>query len=136
MAKLSEGGQRGVEGKPTVSPADIAFLVVVFLLICATLAVSEGLVLGAWGGGSAIQEVGGRHVLRVVGFPDGHIEIEGHEVSLEMVRPIVESAAAGEDRLVVVAEYGAGTSPGLVSDVVDSLRATRVKGISVRRIQK
>lgn len=134
LANLTQGERRGVESKPQVSPADIAFLIVVFSLVCTTFAVSEGLVLGVSGGSSVLQKAGGATILRVAGFPDGHVEVEGRPVSLEMVRPIVESAMAGKDRLVVVAEYRPGASPGLVADILETLRAARVKRISVKEL--
>lgn len=136
MAKLTPGQRTKGEGKPRISPADIVFLVVVFCLVCTTFAITEGLVLGARSDGLAFQKVGGGNVLQVTCLADGGVEIRGRRVDLEDLRSAILSAAAGWGRLVVVAEYGLGTSPGFVADVLDTLRAAGVERISVREVAR
>jgi biopolymer transport protein ExbD len=132
---LASGERKAGDSGSRVSPADIVFIVVVFLLLCTSFAISEGLVLGAWGSGGALRSAGESSVLHVTGFAGGSVEIEGRRVDLASVGSAIRSALA-YGRVTVVAEYGPGADPALVADVLDTLKAAGVRKMSMRKGRK
>lgn len=111
-----------VDEIPRVSLADMAFLVLIFCLVCTAFAVEEGLGL----------QLPSNNTIGITGFPDGRIEIDGRPVSLDMVRPTVEAALIGNDRLVVVIETDTQSEHGLLVDILDRLESAKASRISLK----
>jgi biopolymer transport protein ExbD len=114
-----------------VSPGDLAFLALTFLLVCTTFAVEQGLFLrlaNARGG----ERVGRDNIVGVRCLREGNIEIQSRPASIDMVRPAIERALATDDRAVVVLDAARGASYALVVEMLDQVRLAGAPRVVLR----
>jgi biopolymer transport protein ExbD len=131
---LKSGSARGAEQVSGVSLADAGLLVVVFLLVCSTFAIENGLFLrlpvGEAGRGRASGEC-----VRVVTLGSGGVEINGRPQEPGGVGSAVRAALARNSGVVVVVEAGPGAKAAVIANILGEVRqagATRIS-LSKRR---
>jgi biopolymer transport protein ExbD len=124
------GLKRSPEDRPPLSLGDLALLVVVFLLACATFAVEEGLAQDMRIGSRWFGSGGGQDAVRVVSSRRGGVEVNGKPADLAAVGSAVRSALAAREEPLVVVVAEPGSDVDLVLAVLDQIRsigAPRIK---------
>jgi biopolymer transport protein ExbD len=120
---------------PTVSLADISFLLLIFFLSTTMFALEEGIPLMLPGRSSTTIKVKRSAICVIQTLPDGSITIDKEPATLDQVRPTVERRLAENDNLVVVIETHPNSEYGLMIDVLDALRLANARKISLKSMQ-
>ncbi|HVP58017.1 MAG TPA: biopolymer transporter ExbD [bacterium] len=113
-----------------VSPGDLVFLTLMFLIICAVFAIQQGMFMKA--PGASGRAPGRDTIVDLRCLRDGAIAIQGQPASLDMVRPAVERALSGDDRAVVVVDAARGSGCALLVELLDQVRLARASRVVLR----
>jgi len=117
---------------PTVSLADISFLLLIFFLSTTMFALEEGIPLLLPGKSSTTVRVKRSEICVVQTFPDGRITIDKEPADLDRLRTTIERKLAENANLVVVIETHPNSEYGLMVDVLDELRLADARRISLK----
>ena len=129
---LTRVSGRGVEQEPRVSLADAGLLVVVFLLVCLTFAIEDGLFLRLPEGEAGRGRASGGCV-KVVALGNGGIEVDGKPCVLGEAGAAVRAALASRSGLVVAVEARPGARAAVISDLLGEVGQAGAARISLGR---
>lgn len=118
----------------SASMADIAFLLLIFLLVTTIFAVEKGIPMLLPPEDVPVHKIKRSNVLTVQALANGTIILEGRQVALPNVRTVVERHLASNDQLVVVIESHPDSEYGLMVDIFDELRLANARRISLKQM--
>ncbi len=117
---------------PNASMSDIAFLLLIFFMVSTVFAIEEGLLLQLPSKHGVVKKIARKNIMKISGYPDGHIEIDGEVITLDQIRPRVEQALVENPKLVIVVETHPQAKYGLMVDVLDELKLAQATRISLK----
>ena len=123
---MAPAARAQTQERPRIAPADLIFLAVVFLAICAALATTEGL---------SLEIPGSAGALVVTAFPDGRLAVDGRSATMEAVESAVRSALALDPKVLVVVRRGPNASHELMIDLLDRLERAGATRIAIKGVR-
>lgn len=114
------------------SMSDIAFLLLVFFIVTTIFALEEGIPLILPARSSEVVKVREKNILEIKAYPDGSVVIDGDNVGLAGVRPMVERELTANDKLVVVIVTHPDSEYGLMVDLLDEIKLANCRRISLK----
>jgi biopolymer transport protein ExbD len=114
------------------SMSDIAFLLLVFFIVTTIFALEEGIPLILPARSSEVVKVREKNILEIKAYPDGSVVIDGDNVGIAGVRPMVERELAANDKLVVVIVTHPDSEYGLMVDLLDEIKLANCRRISLK----
>jgi biopolymer transport protein ExbD len=129
---LNSVSARGAEQASRVSLADAGLLVVVFLLVCLTLAIEDGLFMRLPAGEAGRGRASG-YCLRVAALGNGGVQIDGRSCAPDDVGSAVRAALARNGGLVVVVETEPGARAAVIAGILGEVRQAGATRISLSR---
>jgi len=118
---LTEKKKERVVEIPTSSMADIAFLILIFFIVCSTIDVSKGitLVLPAPGEEKQIRE---KNITNLLVNDAGLVLLDDQETELYAVKNVIRDKLAENNKLIVSVKTGVNTEYRIYIDVMDQLK--------------
>jgi biopolymer transport protein ExbD len=115
---------------PSASLADIAFLLLIFFLVCTTIDVDKGLDLVLPPVGSEI-EIARKNITNLLINDAGQILLDNEVVSVEQVDDIIRDKLLANDKLIVSLKTARKTKYNIYIKVLDQLKKAGATRISI-----
>jgi biopolymer transport protein ExbD len=115
--------------------ADLAFLLLVFVVVTTTFAVEEGIPLVLPGRTSEITRVDASDVFEIRALRGGVIEAAGTRIALADVRPLIAQRLASNPELVVLLATSRDADYGLMVDLLDEIKLANCRRISLKTLE-
>jgi biopolymer transport protein ExbD len=115
---------------PSASLADIAFLLLIFFLVCTTIDVDKGLDLVLPPVGSEI-EIARKNITNLLINDAGQILLDNEVVSVEQVDDIIRDKLLANDKLIVSLKTARKTRYNIYIKVLDQLKKAGATRISI-----
>lgn len=115
---------------PTSSMADIAFLMIIFFLVSTTMKRDQGLGLTLPGFGQTIK-IRKENICNIWINAQEKIALDGKPVSLGEIRPILKDKLDKNDKLIVSLKTDKQASYNAMVNVLDEIKLTEAKRISL-----
>jgi biopolymer transport protein ExbD len=120
---------------PSVSMADIAFLLLIFFISTTVLGVEEGLTLFLPPKGTAVKHVSRSDVLILRTDPEGHVFADDAPVpAVDQLDDLVRARLADNPDLVVAIESHPQSKYKTMIQVLDEVKEARATRISIRSL--
>lgn len=120
---------------PTSSLADIAFLMLIFFLVTTTIDVDKGIGLVLPPKGET-KEVSKKNIVNLLVNAEGKVMIDEQVVEIPMIRNIIQSKLAENDKLIVSVKTDATTKYRYYIQVLDQLKLAKATRISIAEPEK
>ena len=117
------------------SMSDIAFLLLIFFLVTTIFALEEGIPLVLPGKESSNVKVKRKDILVIQAHANGSIVIDKEPVSIRQVKPMIERKLSENQKLIVVIETHPDSEYGLMIDILDELRLSNARRISLKTMK-
>ena len=115
---------------PTSSLADIAFLMLIFFLVTTTIDVDKGIGLVLPPKGET-KEVAKKNIVNLLVNAEGKVMIDEQIVEIPMIRNIIQSKLAQNDKLIISVKTDATTKYRYYIQVLDQLKLAKATRISI-----
>jgi len=115
---------------PSASLADIAFLLLIFFLVCTTIDVDKGLDLVLPPVGSEI-EIARKNITNLLINDTGQILLDNEVVSVEEVDDIIRDKLLANDKLIVSVKTARKTKYNIYIKVLDQIKKAGATRISI-----
>jgi biopolymer transport protein ExbD len=132
MKRIKNKFRQGAGEFQAASMSDIAFLLLVFFIVTTIFALEEGIPLVLPARSSEVARVKQKNILEIKAYPDGSVVIEGDNVGLIGVRPLVERRLSENEKLIVVIVTHPDSEYGLMVDLLDEIKLANCRRISLK----
>jgi biopolymer transport protein ExbD len=132
MKKIKNKFRQGAGEFQAASMSDIAFLLLVFFIVTTIFALEEGIPLVLPARQSQVAKVKQKNIMEIKAYPDGSVVVDGDNVGLAGVRPLVERELTANDKLIVVIVTHPDSEYGLMVDLLDEIKLANCRRISLK----
>ena len=116
---------------PSSSLADIAFLLLVFFLVCTTIDVDKGLKLALPPTDTDTQEINKKNISNILINDAGAVLLDNEQVQVRDVERIIRDKMAENPLLIVSLKTTRGTKYNVYITVLDQLKRANMTRISI-----
>lgn len=116
---------------PSSSLADIAFLLLVFFLVCTTIDVDKGLHLVLPPTDVEEQKINPKNITNLLINDAGQVLLDNVLVNVRDIERIIREKIAANDKLIVSLKTTRGTKYDVYIDVLDQLKRANATRISI-----
>ncbi len=132
MKRIKNKFRQGAGEFQAASMSDIAFLLLVFFIVTTIFALEEGIPLILPARQSVVAKVKQKNILEIKAYPDGSVVVDGENIGLAGVRPLVERKLSENDKLIVVIITHPDAEYGLMVDLLDEIKLANCRRISLK----
>lgn len=133
MLKLREKEEIEI---PSSSLADIAFLLLVFFLVCTTIDVDKGLDLYLPPADEELLEINQKNISNILINDAGEVLLDNEPVLVREIADIIRRKIAENDKLIISLKTTRGTKYRVYIDVLDQLKRSGATRISIAEPEK
>lgn len=114
--------------------ADLAFLLLVFVVVTTTFAVEEGIPLVLPGRSITVTRVDASDVFEIRAMPGGVVEAAGTRIAVSDLRALIGQRLASNPDLVVLLATHRNADYGLMVDLLDEIKLANCRRISLKTL--
>lgn len=116
---------------PSSSLADIAFLLLVFFLVCTTIDVDKGVRMVLPPDEVDIEEINTKNIANILINDQGSVLLDNEAVRVEEIGRIVKDKLRENDKLIISLKTTRGTKYDVYISVLDQLKLSGATRISI-----
>lgn len=134
MKRIKNKFRQGAGEFQAASMSDIAFLLLIFFIVTTIFALEEGIPLVLPARQSHVAKVKQKNILEIKAYANGSVVVDGQNIGLDGVRPLVERRLAENPKLIVVIMTHPDAEYGLMVDLLDEIKLANCRRISLKTL--